>query len=166
MLQVSMPLLVILSLTKEPWSQFGIVRISWLPDMAVGAVIWFVAAFVYDFAADALPPPWLVHRDLWARPEGVAQHLLLLASSLANGFAEEFVMRGYLLTRFERLLRSTWLAVLITTTLFAGCHLYQGTSGVVNAVVFGLVMGISYCLLRRLWPLCFAHAIADVVGVL
>ncbi len=75
-------------------------------------------------------------------------------------------MRGYLLTRLEHLLRSTWLAILVTTVLFASYHVYQGPVGLIGAAVVGLVYGAAYRVQRRLWPVCIAHAIADVTGLL
>jgi membrane protease YdiL (CAAX protease family) len=107
-------------------------------------------------------------RPLWelARPTTVGDYGLLVLMSCANGFAEELVMRGYLLPRFERVLGSTWSAVGLTSLLFASYHIYQGLFGATQVLVFGLVYGAVFCWFRRLWPLAIAHAIADFVGIL
>jgi len=81
-----------------------------------------------------------------------------------NGFAEELVMRGYLIPRFERLLNSTWGSLLLTTVLFATYHCYQGPSGVVNALEFGLIYGSAFCVFRRVWPLALAHAVSNFLN--
>ena len=72
-------------------------------------------------------------------------------------------MRGYLIPRFERLLRSTSAAVVVSTALFASYHLYQGTHGVIGAGVTGLVYAVAFCSLRRLWPVFVAHALHNYV---
>jgi membrane protease YdiL (CAAX protease family) len=164
--QVSLPLLLILSLTGEHWARFGIVRFSWLIDVPSGLIIWMCSLVSYIAIMSLVPTSVLNAVPLessvnWVKPAGLLGVFLLLASSVANGFAEEFVMRGYLLTRLERLLHSTWLAILVTTALFASYHLYQGPSGLIGATTFGLVYGTAYCVQRRLWPICIAHAIEN-----
>jgi hypothetical protein len=67
-------------------------------------------------------------------------------------------MRGYLIPRLEQLLRSTWIAVLVSTLLFASYHVYQGAASTIIIGAMGLVYAVSFCLFRRLWPLCVAHA--------
>jgi membrane protease YdiL (CAAX protease family) len=74
-------------------------------------------------------------------------------------------MRGYLIARFERLLRSTWLAVLITTVMFGSYHLYQGVGPAIVIAASGLVYAAAFCWFRRLWPLCVAHALADFIAL-
>jgi uncharacterized protein len=53
------------------------------------------------------------------------------------------------------------MAVLVTTALFGSYHMYQGPVGAIGATAIGLVYAIAFCLLRRLWPLCIAHALHD-----
>jgi membrane protease YdiL (CAAX protease family) len=96
-------------------------------------------------------------------PEGPLEYLLLLVTVVVGAFAEELVMRGYLIARLERLLKSTIVAVLISTALFASYHLYQGAQGAIGAGATGLVYAAAFCLSRRLWPICFAHALHNFV---
>ncbi len=70
-------------------------------------------------------------------------------------------MRAYLITRLQRLLSSTWIAVVVTTALFASCHVYRGAAGVISAAAGGLVYALAFCWFQRLWPLCVAHAVYD-----
>jgi membrane protease YdiL (CAAX protease family) len=166
--QVVLPLLLILKLTKEPWARFGIVRFSWLPDLGAAVMIWLCALIAHDALRSLLPRSLFTAapvRDAihWATQDGPLRFLLLLASCLCTAFAEELVMRGYLLTRLERLLRSTGLAILVTAALFASYHVYQGTIGLAGAAAMGLVYGIAFCLQRRLWPVCIAHAMWNFI---
>ncbi len=167
-IHVSLPMLLILSLTGEPWARFGIVRFSLWIDVPTGLFVWMcglvgyitIMSVVPEFVLNALPFETSVSS---AKPAGLLAGLLVLGSCIATGFAEELVMRGYLLTRFERLLHSTWLALLVTTALFASYHVYQGPAGLIHATAIGLVYGTAYCVQRRLWPLCIAHAITNAV---
>ena len=166
--QVVLPLLLILKLTKEPWARFGIVRFSWLLDLGTAVVIWLCALIAHDALRSILPRSLFAAapvRDAihWATQDGLLRFLLLSATCLCTAFAEELVMRGYLLTRLERLLRSTGLAILITAALFGSYHVYQGTIGLVGATAVGLVYGTAFCLQRRLWPVCIAHAMWNFI---
>jgi membrane protease YdiL (CAAX protease family) len=169
-LQVSAPTLYLMFRCGEPWRNFGICRPNWLTDLAVGVGVWLANLVAWEFVCNAFAGPIARLYDDAAindwRPAAstVSRQVLFWASCLANGFAEELVMRAYLIPRFERLLRSTWLSVLLTTVLFAGYHAYQGMIGVVFAAVVGLVFGCAFCMLRRLWPIAVAHAIADLVA--
>jgi membrane protease YdiL (CAAX protease family) len=75
------------------------------------------------------------------------------------------VMRAYLVTRFEQLLRSTPAAVLLSTALFAAYHGYQGKIGLMSVALFGLVYGLCFARWRRIWPLIIAHALQDFVSI-
>ena len=166
-LGVAMPLLVIVALSKDPWRLFGIVRPRWILDGVGGCALWLGSIVAHEVAMCLLTPsmlessalPHTAHR---AGPEGIAVFFLAMVASVANAFAEELVMRGYLIARLERLLRSTWQAVLVTTVLFASYHVYQGLAGAVGAAAIGFVLAVSFCVFRRLWPLWVAHAIWDI----
>ena len=103
---------------------------------------------------------------IFPTPRSLPEMILFLMANCSNGFAEELVMRAYMIPRLERLLGSTWISLLVTTALFTSYHTYQGVYGVFNAVIVGLIYGGVFCLVRRIWPIVIAHAIADVVGVL
>ena len=119
-LEVSLPLLVILALAKDRWSLFGIVRPAWISDALIGCIICVSGHVVYVFVTSLLPVSLMEKAaDLPTLPrpppEGTSAYLLLPVACLAGAFAEELVMRGYLIARLERLLGSTWLPVLITS---------------------------------------------------
>ncbi|MGO8744617.1 MAG: type II CAAX prenyl endopeptidase Rce1 family protein [Thermoguttaceae bacterium] len=165
-IRTSVPLLMILMLTKDRWSLFGIVRPIWITDAAVGCIIFLGDKLAYRFVLTSLPRSLVesaanLHSAHRVQPDGLPAYFLLLVGCIAVGFAEELVMRGYLIPRLEHLLRSTWLAVLVTSALFASCHVYQGVAPAIGIFASALVYAVSFCLLRRLWPLCVAHALVD-----
>ena len=95
--------------------------------------------------------------------DGPLARTLALPAIILSAFAEELVYRGYLIVRLERLFRSTSLAVLITTVMFASYHLYQGLIPAMGIAAGGLVYAVSFCSMRRLWPLCMAHALHNFI---
>ena len=161
--EVALPLLVIMSLTRDPWSHFGIVRPRCVVDAIGGSLICFCCCVAYAFAMTLLPPAVLHGPDAYhfapkTSPEGILEYGLLLIATTASAFSQELVMRGYLLPRFERLFGSTVLAVLVTSILFGGYHIYQGIVPAIGDVAIGLVFAVAFCILHRLWPLCLGHA--------
>jgi membrane protease YdiL (CAAX protease family) len=166
--QVCVPLLLILALTKEHWHRFGFVRPVWAVDIFVIVAIWTCTGFVYYYSHQILPSWMFIHKHdyNYGRPDGLFTFLLLLASCIASGFSQELVMRGYLLTRLEQLLSSTLGAVIITSVLFGSYHLYQGLGPAITDVGLGLVYAIAFCIFRRLWPLCAAHALHNLLASL
>jgi membrane protease YdiL (CAAX protease family) len=164
--KVSIVVCVVMVILKTRRESIGFLPPRW-QDLSSAVVIWLAGSVAYYAAAVCLLPVNFQTSDVFVSvnpPSRWDDCLLLVIGSLANGFAEETVIRGYLLTRFERLLNSTFAAVFITTVLFAAYHLYQGIVPMVGVFVLGLVYAGAFCYLRRLWPLIIAHAIADFVG--
>jgi membrane protease YdiL (CAAX protease family) len=98
-------------------------------------------------------------------PSGTPEFVLLGAMCLASGFVQELVMRAYLIARFEELFESTPVALLLSTVLFTCYHGYQDTGSVIGVVVFGVILGVLFCLFRRLAPLAIAHALNNFLSI-
>jgi membrane protease YdiL (CAAX protease family) len=153
--RIVMPLLVIMALCREPWKRFGIVRPRWGVDIVGGCVIWFCATCVYYICARLMPPSLL---------DGTGWHRLAHHAGDEGGLARALlVLRGYLIPRLERLLGSSVAAVLLTAVLFGSYHFYQGLGPAISIVGTGIVYGISFCLLRQLWPIWLAHALQNIL---
>ena len=101
-------------------------------------------------------------------------HFLLISLAVAWTLAavgEEFVYRGYLLTRIARMLGNTprtWLGALaVTSILFGVGHGYQGVAGMISAGLGGFAFGLLYLVTgRNLWVSVIAHGTMDTVGFL
>src|SRR2546426_1082666 len=125
-------------------------------------------------------------RDALRAQRFLVLELLVAAAILATGFAailpfsatpflvvfgEEFVYRGYLLTRIARVLGDpprAWLAALVVTSILFGVgHQYQGLSGMITAGLGGFTFGLLYLVTgRNLWVSVIAHGTMDTVGFL
>lgn len=87
---------------------------------------------------------------------------VLVAAAAMNAFLEEFVMIGYLFTRWRQV---AWkpVTILVTSAVLRGTyHLYQGFGGFLGNIIMGLILGLVFLRTRRVWPLVIAHFLLDV----
>jgi len=86
----------------------------------------------------------------------------LVAVSVVNGVYEEVFLVGYL----QRALESSGAAFAVGASVLVRMlyHLYQGPSGAIFVIGFGLVLSLYFLWKRKLWPLVFAHIFADIAG--
>lgn len=89
---------------------------------------------------------------------------VLLAAAVANSWAEEILVVGYLLTRLRQLGWSENGSLVFAAALRGAYHLYQGLGGFAGNLVMGLVYGRVWQRTNRLWALLIAHALIDVVA--
>jgi membrane protease YdiL (CAAX protease family) len=115
----------------------------------------YVAARALGFSAEVVPTELSDH--WWRVP-------VLVAAAFANGWAEEVIVVGYLLRRFDQLGVSPVKGVIWSSLLRGAYHLYQGFGAGVGNLVMGLVFGYVYRRWGRLWPLVIAHGIIDTVA--
>jgi membrane protease YdiL (CAAX protease family) len=169
---VAVVTLTAIRLSRDPWCAFGIVRPAPL-DVFTGGIACIVGIYVAVMGKDIFldlvksicsehyfyqithPPDFSHHAQGWSG----LMALLLLA--IAVGFSEELVFRAYVLPRLERLLRSTPVAVLATAAIFGLIHWQRGIVSTFSAFLIGVVYGIAFVWMRRLWPVVIAHAAHD-----
>lgn len=146
-------------------AQIGLGRIQWRPDVLGGLglalLIGLPGLAFYLFSRvlgmNASVEPAELNDTWWRIP-------VLLLVAFANGWAEEVIVVGFLLTRLRQL-RFSPVAVVILTSLLRGLyHLYQGFGAGLGNVAMGLVFGYVYVRTGRLWPLIVAHALIDAVA--
>ena len=173
-IQVAAPVLYMMWRSGDRWDMFGIVRVRPLLDLAATAalvivvvilsrVYWAIFASTYYDMVGVTGEP--AAGDHFAGPQRARDYVLLVLGCLAIGVQEELVLRGFLLPLLERLLKSSFKAVLVTSLVFASYHAYQQTLEMVMVLIVGLVLGAAFCLVRRIWPLILAHAAMDVLAL-
>lgn len=94
---------------------------------------------------------------------------LALAWVLA-AFGEEFFYRGYLLNRFRDFFAgrgvATVLAVILSSAIFGAAHAYQGTTGIIDEGLMGLILALAYVATgRNLLVPMLAHGVQDSIDV-
>ena len=146
-------------------SQVGLGRIRWRPDVLGGVglatLIGVPGLALYQIArilgANASVEPAELNDTWWRIP-------MLLLLSFGNGWAEEVVVVGFLLTRLRQLRVDPRLALAISSLLRGAYHLYQGFGAGLGNLAMGLVFGYTWRRTGRLWPLVIAHGIVDSVA--
>ena len=143
----------------------GLGRLRWRPDILGGiglaaligipGLLFYLAARTLGMNAEVVPSA--LNSSWWRIP-------VLILAAFANGFAEEVVVVGYLITRLRQLGLTQSSAVWISGVLRGVYHLYQGFGAGLGNVVMGLVFGYAWCRTGRLWPLVLAHGIIDSVA--
>jgi len=89
---------------------------------------------------------------------------VLIASAMANSWAEEVIIVAYLITQLRRLGWSENSSLFAQALLRGSYHLYQGLGGFIGNIVMGLVFGRVWQRTHRLWMLVGAHALIDIVA--
>ncbi len=145
----------------------GLVRRNIVTDVLIGAAIALAFALL-QFLIIIPATGGAGRSDVTVNSAQIGESLAGVAAFLVlawtGSFAEELFFRGHFLNLLERLLGDarwvTPLAVVITTSLFAALHGYQGWAGVIDTGLYG---GLSLTLLylwrgRRLAAGIVAHA--------
>ena len=167
---VSALVLYLLWRSGDRWACFGLARPR-VSDVAVGLVIaaavWFVHGLGSLAVWNQLPEPWQESAREWdergpKETVSAAGWVLVVVTELANGFAEELSMRAYLFLRLRQLLRSTSGALFLSAALFASYHIYHGPWGCFSVLIYGVLMGVAFLVVRRLWPIALAHAVGNL----
>jgi membrane protease YdiL (CAAX protease family) len=169
-----------LRVSGQRWAAIGLGR-----EPLLSVVIYGIAATVFAYVANALAV--LVHLaitrpDLTAVGEQKLRALDPLAAiplwalvpiAVVVGVYEEIVFRGFLLTRLRTAFSGRFspktaaiAAVLVSSSVFAFGHLYQGALGVVQTAAAGIALSVIALWRRSLWPCIFAHVAIDVFGLI
>ncbi|MCV7283083.1 CPBP family intramembrane metalloprotease [Mycolicibacterium flavescens] len=146
-------------------SSIGLGRPRWRPDLLGGlglaALIGLPGLALYQVARilgmNADVEPAELYDTWWRIP-------VLLLTAFANGWAEEIIVVGFLLTRLRQLGVSPAVAVVASSVLRGLYHLYQGFGAGLGNLAMGVVFGYVYLRTGRLWPLIVAHAVIDAVA--
>lgn len=146
-------------------ARIGLGRPRWRPDLLGGlglaALIGLPGLALYQAArvlgVNVAVEPAELYDTWWRIP-------VLLAVSFANGWAEEIVVVGFLLTRLRQLRINPATAIVASALLRGVYHLYQGFGAGLGNVAMGLVFGYVWHRTGRLWPLIVAHALIDAVA--
>lgn len=151
-------------------------RPGWSRMLGVGFAAGIALQLLSLYAIEPLIARWtgrLPDVSLFSAYRGNWRFLVLslVVSWTVAAIGEEFTYRGYLMRRFAQVLgssRTAWLAALvITSALFGGGHLYQGVSGAISTGLTGLILGALYLACgRNLWVLIMAHGANDTIGFL
>jgi membrane protease YdiL (CAAX protease family) len=81
---------------------------------------------------------------------------------VVNGFFEELIVRGYLMTEVRRLSGSSLFAILCSVAVQVSYHLYQGGPMALSYVGGFMVLAGYYAKTNRILPPILAHIALDL----
>jgi membrane protease YdiL (CAAX protease family) len=158
------------------WGEFGLTRQkSWVRTvlMSLGVALAFFVGIVMLVNPLIRAIPNIGPRDMsrFDHLRGNLPNLIinLVAMWFTAGFVEEFLWRGYLMTRLVDLLgkqtKLAWVIALVGSAVIFGLgHPYQDLAGMVRVGAAGLLLGVAFLTVgRNLWPLMIAHALIDTL---
>jgi len=139
---------------SRPWRDLamglGLAAVIGLP----GLVLYLVAVRI---GINLTVAPATLNDIWWRIP-------VLILAAIENGFLEEALVVGYLLTRLEQLRFPLWAAIAVSAVLRGSYHLYQGFGGFLGNAVMGVIFAWVFTRTRRLWPLVIAHSLLDIAA--
>ncbi|MDR1211371.1 MAG: CPBP family intramembrane metalloprotease [Spirochaetaceae bacterium] len=109
--------------------------------------------------APELPSP-----PLLVKPSGAFSWFVLVLFYLASGYLEEGYFRIYLEARLGRAGCGPLARLLLSSCLFALCHLYQGLPGFCNAFVSGIFLLFFYRKTRLPHGLALGHGLYNILA--
>lgn len=159
-------------LSRTPWREIGYVQPGhWIRDALLGIAGGLALRLLMQVIVIPLlgyhpinqPFHYLVGNT--AALPGVALWLIIV-----SGFGEETLFRGYLFERLGKLFGKSHLAmvaiVLLTSAFFGAAHYpEQGWLGVTQSTITGLVLGTTFAITGRIWPVMWAHAAFNLLAV-
>jgi len=156
----------VVALKKESWTELGLIPPRWIKDLGIALSLIFATMLfwipfallieklgLYVFQEPSLP---------FVNPSTTVESLWICITAVVVGFAEELLIRGYLLSRLLRL-SGPLMSVIYSASVFAAWHISQGRFAVVHMFIWGLVYGWAFTKTRRLFPLALAHAINNMI---
>jgi membrane protease YdiL (CAAX protease family) len=156
------PVLFIVWVSGDGLKHFGLISVVWwrfLPAMLLG----LLANLVLTSAVGHLVYPHYHAHPGFRLPGMPPRMYALTGARILNyfpaAFAEEFIMRGYLIARLTELLGSRWVAWLVSSVLFGSYHIYQGVIPALTIFGAGLIFGLMVLKMKSVWPSTFAHAL-------
>lgn len=154
---------VVIRIEKCSLQSVGIFwRRSWLKTMAWSiavAAVCFITAILLMVAIQFMGTTYGK-----ANPFSQLSLWTVTLITIRAGVAEEFMMRGYLLTRIEKWTGSTRIAVALTLIPFALLHYTQGPAGVLISFVLGGILTVFFIWKRDLITNMIAHFLVDFVA--
>ena len=145
------------------WPRYAAIGLAW------GLGMWLLEFFVTMPTLQRVLGYW---PDLTAFDDIVGNATLLAVYLALNwvlaAFGEETVWRGYALPRAAEFLgtgtRAWILALILVNVAFGLAHLYQGPSGVIQATIGGVLLGVLYLLTgRNLVAPIVAHGLGNSI---
>jgi membrane protease YdiL (CAAX protease family) len=93
-------------------------------------------------------------------------NLMIAFMALTAGVTEEFIFRGYLLTRLSQLLKNNTLAIVVSSLLFSALHYKYGSlRELIFAFLIGVIFSVYYIKYRDIKAIMLTHFLIDLISM-
>jgi membrane protease YdiL (CAAX protease family) len=100
--------------------------------------------------------------DLGGLIYGASTSMANVLDEFVNGFFEELIVRGYLMTEIKRLTGSIFFAVLCSVGVQISYHFYQGGPLAISHIGTFMLFAVFYAKTNRILPPILAHSAIDL----
>jgi membrane protease YdiL (CAAX protease family) len=132
---------------RDLWRGIGLAAVIGIPGLGL-----YLVSRQLGISAEVVPAA--LGEYWWTVP-------MLLFAAIRASLLEEVIVVGYLFNRLSRLGFSINSQILISASLRATYHLYQGFGAFIGNFVMGLLFGYLYQRWGRVMPLVVAHFVLD-----
>lgn len=142
---------------------FGLPSIRTYTREILYGILWGAGSMIFIFLVLFLTGNVEMKYSL-GHPQWSMDLLYMLILMILVGFSEEMMSRGYTMTVLQRQTGKRWLAVGVSSIIFAVMHLLNpnvSAFGILNLVLFGVVAAFMYIRSGSLWMPIAYHASWD-----
>lgn len=160
---------------KERWTDYGFMPVE-LSKVLLAAAIGLGYASFSNYVQEPLIAKLTGESPDISSFDSVTGNIwafigLLAIGWIVGGLFEEFLFRGYLLPRINKLFNNgqmgKWVGIIVTSVSFSIAHTYQGIGGIINTFIFSIILGLLfYYFKRNTWYVILVHGFFDTFGIL
>lgn len=125
-------------------------------DVIVAVGLWIALMFSLGAWTELLGQLGLLERSNGDGSNDLALRWMLF-SAVTVAIVEEFLYRGYGLERLEAVTGSTWIAGVVTATVFVLIHLATSMAQMLIVIPAAVLLTVVYIWRRNLFVVVFAH---------
>lgn len=93
--------------------------------------------------------------------------VLIVFAALTAGITEEFIFRGYIISRLSLFFKNPTIPVIISALLFSAIHFsYKSLSELIFSFLIGVIFGYHYQKYRNIKVLVIVHFLIDIIAML
>lgn len=149
-------------------------RMGWRWERAGVEILWGVALFFPVYYAAGLLQSLLQRVGLsapetaampFAAQKGTLELVLAVLLVIVVAISEETLFRGYLILRFTQIADNRWVALIVSSGIFALGHGYAGSAGVLTVLVIGFALGLVFIWRHSLIAPVIIHFLQNFVGI-
>jgi membrane protease YdiL (CAAX protease family) len=172
--QYSFPILALLFLTHESFTDYGFNKISikeWgksllrllgltvLFSIILGITVMLIMLFYKDFNYEYL------YKAMGNEKNSVSMFALNLIPIVLIAFTEELCFRSYLYVNLNKIIKNQWICIIIVNLLFGVCHIYQGLIGVIGTFIMGIIFSIEFRNHNNIYTISVFHALRNIAAL-